>query len=112
VNLQILPLAMTMMAGPQIMSAIIFVTADRAVRLSLAFLTGVLAAAIAGVAAARGIGGLVGDHVRLGKPADHTSIGSIIQYVLVGLLLAAAVKSYPGRASAEPSRCPSSGPRC
>jgi small neutral amino acid transporter SnatA (MarC family) len=28
-NLQILPLAITMMAGPQIMAAIIFVTAPR-----------------------------------------------------------------------------------
>ena len=37
-NLQILPLAITMMAGPQIMSAIIFVTTSGAVKLSAAFL--------------------------------------------------------------------------
>ena len=38
----ILPLAITMMAGPQIMSAIVFVTSMQALRNSLAFVTGVL----------------------------------------------------------------------
>jgi len=33
-NLAILPLAITMLAGPQIMSAIIFVTSTRPVRIS------------------------------------------------------------------------------
>jgi small neutral amino acid transporter SnatA (MarC family) len=33
-NLQILPLAITMMAGPQIMSAIIFITARKPLKLS------------------------------------------------------------------------------
>ena len=49
-NLQILPLAITMMAGPQIMSAIIFVTASKPVRLSAAFLATVAIAATVGVA--------------------------------------------------------------
>jgi small neutral amino acid transporter SnatA (MarC family) len=40
-NVQILPLAITMMAGPQIMAAIIFVTAPKALRVSLPFLAGV-----------------------------------------------------------------------
>lgn len=35
-NLQILPLAITMMAGPAIMASIIFVTHPQAVRVSLA----------------------------------------------------------------------------
>ena len=39
-NQAILPLAITMMAGPQIMSAIIFVTASKPVKLSAAFLAG------------------------------------------------------------------------
>jgi small neutral amino acid transporter SnatA (MarC family) len=45
VNSQIIPLAITMMAGPQIMTAIIFVTHPTPLRVSLAFLVGVAAAA-------------------------------------------------------------------
>ena len=40
-NLDILPLAITMMAGPQIMSAIIFLTASKPVKLSASFIAGV-----------------------------------------------------------------------
>jgi small neutral amino acid transporter SnatA (MarC family) len=40
-NLQILPLAITMMAGPQIMSAIIFITASKPLKLSASFIAGV-----------------------------------------------------------------------
>ncbi|SBW27071.1 hypothetical protein FDG2_5143 [Candidatus Protofrankia californiensis] len=36
-GLQILPLAVTMMVGPQIMSAVIFVTTPKAVRVSSGF---------------------------------------------------------------------------
>ena len=37
-NQAILPLAITMMAGPQIMSAIIFVTASKPVKVSASFI--------------------------------------------------------------------------
>jgi len=103
-NEQILPLAITMMAGPQILSAIIFVTAKKAVRVSLAFLAGVLVATTAGVAAAKGLAALLGGSISLGDSSDSGSTGVIIQIVLVGLLLAAAVKSYLGRRTAEPPK--------
>jgi small neutral amino acid transporter SnatA (MarC family) len=48
-NLAILPLAITMLAGPQIMSAIIFITSTRPVRTSAAFIIGVAIAATVGV---------------------------------------------------------------
>jgi small neutral amino acid transporter SnatA (MarC family) len=57
VSLQILPLAITMMVGPQILSAIIFVTSKRAVPTSLAYLAGVAIATAVGVAIAFGIAG-------------------------------------------------------
>lgn len=103
-SLQVLPLAITMMAGPQIMSAIIFVTTERPVRVSLAFLLGVLAATTVGVAITRTLAALLGNAISLGDSSDQGSAGNIIQYVLVGLLLAAAVKSYVGRETAEPPR--------
>jgi hypothetical protein len=103
-NLEILPLAITMMAGPQIMSAIIFVTHDRAVEVSLAFLTGVAIATTGGVAIARGLGALLGDGTSLGDSGDTGSTGTIIQFVLVGLLVLAAAKNYLGRETAEPPK--------
>jgi threonine/homoserine/homoserine lactone efflux protein len=99
-NLQILPLAITMMAGPQIMSAIIFVTAPKALRVSVPFLAGVAIATTVGVLITTTIASLIS----LGDPSDSGSSGNIIQYVLVGLLVALAIKSYVGRETAEPPR--------
>jgi hypothetical protein len=103
-NVDVLPLAITMMAGPQIMSAIIFVTAERAVPVSVAFVAGVAIAATVGTAIALGLASLVGDGTSLGDPSDSSSSGSVIQYVLVGLLILAAIKSYLGRETAEPPK--------
>jgi threonine/homoserine/homoserine lactone efflux protein len=97
-NLQILPLAITMMAGPQIMAAIIFVTAPKALRVSVPFLAGVTIATTVGVIITTTIASLLS----LGDPSDSGSSGNIIQYVLVGLLVALAVKNYMGRETAEP----------
>jgi threonine/homoserine/homoserine lactone efflux protein len=99
-NLQILPLAITMMAGPQIMAAIIFVTASKALRVSVPFLAGVTIATTVGVIITTTIASLLS----LGDPSDSGSSGNIIQYVLVGLLVALAVKNYVGRETAEPPR--------
>ncbi|MFC5183778.1 GAP family protein [Actinomadura harenae] len=103
-SLQVLPLAITMMAGPQIMAAIILVTTARPVRVSLAFLLGVLAAASLGVTITRGIFALVGKNVDLGKDSDNSSVGHIIQYVLVALLVAAILRTYAKRATVEPPK--------
>ena len=98
----ILPLAITMMAGPQIMSAIIFVTSEKAVKNSLAFVIGVLVAASIGVAIMLGLQSLLG--IDFGDPDDSSSTGHVIQYLLVGLLVAAAIKNYVGRETAEPPK--------
>jgi hypothetical protein len=103
-SLQVLPLAITMMAGPQIMSAIILVTTPKPVRVSLAFLAGVAVSATAGVAAARGIFALVGDNVSIGQASDDSSIGKIVQYVLIALLLVAILRNYVKRATIEPPK--------
>jgi hypothetical protein len=104
VNTDILPLAITMMAGPQIMSAIVFVSSERAAKKSLAFVLGVLIAATAGVAALRGLLSLLGDNVSLGDPSDSGSGGHIIQYVLIAVLVAAAIKNYVRRETVEPPK--------
>jgi hypothetical protein len=101
VTLKILPLAITMMAGPQIMSAFVLVTTEQPVRVSLAFLFGVAAATTIGVTVARGVAAALDGAVSLGEPSDAGSAGTVIQVVLVGLLVALAVKNYVGRESVE-----------
>jgi hypothetical protein len=102
VNTDILPLAITMMAGPQIMSAIIFVTSERAVKTSLAFVIGVLVATTVGVAILLGVHSLL--DLSLGDPTDDGSTGHVIQYALVALLVAAAIKNYVRRETVEPPK--------
>ncbi|MFF4778308.1 GAP family protein [Microtetraspora fusca] len=104
-NLQVLPLAVTMMMGPQIMCAIILVTAERARACSLAFLVGVAAATTVGVAIARGLFGLIGGEISP-APASRagSSVGTAVQIGLVALLLAVAVKNYVRRDTAEPPK--------
>jgi hypothetical protein len=104
VNTDILPLAITMMAGPQIMSAIIFVTSEKAVKNSGAFVIGVLVATAVGVAALRGLQSLLGGAVDFGDPSDNGSTGKIIQFALIALLVAAAIKNYVGRETIEPPK--------
>jgi hypothetical protein len=101
-SLQILPLAITMMAGPQIMSAIIFVTGSDAVRVSLAFLLGVAVAATAGTAIAKLLVSALG--IDLGDSSDSGSTGTVIQIALVALLVLAAVRNYIKRETVEPPK--------
>ncbi|MGH2715323.1 MAG: GAP family protein [Thermoleophilaceae bacterium] len=103
-NLEVLPLAITMMAGPAIMAAIVFVTHRQAVRVSLVFLLGVAIGTAVGVAIATGLAALLGNSVELGDSSDTGSAGKIIQIALVALLVVAAVKNYVGRETVEPPK--------
>jgi len=103
-NQAILPLAITMMAGPQIMSAIIFVTTPKPLRTSGAFVLGVVIATTVGVIITLAIASLLGSSVSLGDSSDNGSAGHIIQYLLVGALIALALKNYLGRETVEPPK--------
>ncbi|SDW73263.1 Sap, sulfolipid-1-addressing protein [Amycolatopsis xylanica] len=96
-NLAVLPLAVTMMAGPQLMSALLFITAKRPVAVSLSFLAGVTVAVYTGVTltawlATRFVVG--GGHG--GGPAKG------IEFVLVALLLGVAGYNWINRKTIEP----------
>jgi hypothetical protein len=104
VNTQILPLAITMVAGPQIMSSIIFVTSKDAVKLSLAFISGAAIGVTAGVVVTRGLASLLGSSVELGDPSDSGSAGTILQIGLILLLVAAMVRNWVKRATIEPPK--------
>ena len=103
-SLAVIPLAITMNAGPQIMSAIIFVTSPKALKLSAYFMAGVVIAVTAGVTITYTLASVLGGSISLGDPSDSGSIGNIIQYVLVGLLVILSIRSYLTRATSEPPR--------
>jgi Sap, sulfolipid-1-addressing protein len=103
-NLAVLPLAITMNAGPQIMSAIVFVTAPKPLKLSAYFLAGVVIAVTAGVTVTYTLASVLGHSISLGDPSNSGSIGNIIQYLLVGLLVFLSIRSYVRRETSEPPR--------
>jgi hypothetical protein len=103
-SLAVLPLAITMNAGPQIMSAIIFVTANKPLKLSAYFITGVVIAVSVGVTITYTLATVLGNSVSLGDPSHSGSLGNIIQYLLVGLLVFLSIRSYVGRETSEPPR--------
>src|SRR5215208_2843417 len=97
-SLAVIPLAITMNAGPQIMSAIIFVTATKPLKLSAYFLAGVVIAVTVGLT----ITYTLGNSISLGDSSNNGSTGHIIQYLLVGLLVFLAIKNYVRRETIEP----------
>jgi hypothetical protein len=103
-SLAVLPLAITMNAGPQIMSALIFVTASKPLKLSAYFMAGVVIAVSVGVTITYTLASVLGGNISLGDSSDSGSLGNIIQYALVGLLVFASIRSYLTRATSEPPR--------
>ena len=102
-NLQILPLAITMMAGPQIMSALMLTTSKRPVVNSLTFVGGVALTASVGVFLYSLIGSVIDQFISLGSGSEPSTAAKVIQLILVALLVFLSVKSYRGRAtSAQP----------
>ena len=103
-SLAVLPLAITMNAGPQIMSALIFVTASKPLKLSAYFLMGVVIAVTVGVTITFTLASVLDGSISLGDPSSSGSLGNIIQYTLVGLLVVLSIRSYLTRATSEPPR--------
>jgi hypothetical protein len=101
-DLAILPLAITMMAGPQIMSAIIFITAPKPLQLSASFIAGVAIAVTAGLTITHTFATSLGNGISLGGPSNTGSLGNIIQYLFVGLLIFLSIKNYVRRETIEP----------
>jgi Sap, sulfolipid-1-addressing protein len=100
-DLQILPLAITMMVGPQIMAAILFLTAPKPVKISASFIAAVGIATTAGLIITGALAALLGG-VSLGDTSNAGSLGNLIQYLLVGLLVVLAIKNYVNRETVEP----------
>src|SRR5215208_806740 len=100
-SLAVIPLAITMNAGPQIMSAIIFVTATKPLKLSAYFISGVVIAVTAGVTISYPRASVLGNSVSLGDAADSGSLSNIIQSLLVGLLIILSITGYVNRETSD-----------
>lgn len=99
----ILPLAITMMAGPQILSAIIFATSKKPIKASLAFTIGVGLAVTLGVIITTAIASAIGAQAGNGSSEPSTT-AQVVQISLVALLIFAALRSYRKRETIKPPK--------
>jgi Sap, sulfolipid-1-addressing protein len=104
-DLHVLPLALTMMAGPQIISSIIFVTRESgAVKVSLAYVSAIFIAACLGILICIGLADLLGNAIDLSDDGEGSTAAKAIQIALIGLLMARALMIYIKRADSEPPK--------
>jgi hypothetical protein len=94
-HLQILPLALIMVMGPQILTAIFLVTSRQPVRNSVAMLIGVILAASASVLLWFGLVDLLGV-----DPKDDGG-PTTVDYIVAGLLALLAIRVFMTRGTAE-----------
>jgi hypothetical protein len=95
-QLQVLPLCLIMVMGPQILTAIFLVTSQKPVKNSSALLIGDFAAASLGLAIWFGLANAIGL-----DPKDDDAGPSTADYVVAGLLAVLAVRIFLTRGSAE-----------
>lgn len=95
-QLQILPLCLIMVMGPQILTAIFLTTSREAVKNSLAMIVGVLLAATLGLAIWTGVVKAIGI-----DPSGGDSGPSTADYVVAGLLAVLAIRVWRTRGEAE-----------
>jgi hypothetical protein len=104
-DLHVLPLAITMMAGPQIISSIIFVTRESgAVKVSIAYVSAIFLAACLGILICIGLANILGNAIDLTGDSGASTAAKVIQIVLVGLLILRALTIYLKRADSEPPK--------
>jgi Sap, sulfolipid-1-addressing protein len=93
-----------MLVGPGIMADVVLITAPKPVKVSAAFVAGVAIATTIGVLVALTLVSLLGNSISLGSSSTGASVGHVIQYVLIGVLVAAAIKNYVQRETIKPPR--------
>lgn len=96
---QILPLAITMMAGPQIITSILLVTAKRVIAPSLAYIAAVALAATTGTLVFFGIANLFG--LQESGTNNPSTFALTIQTLLVVLLIFLSLKTFLNRRTSE-----------
>jgi threonine/homoserine/homoserine lactone efflux protein len=99
--LAILPLAIVMVAGPQIISATLLATSQDARRNSLAFVAGVALAITLGTLVAYWLFSLV--ETSAGADSEST-VGTVIDWLVIVLLLVLLVRVFARRKNTEPPK--------
>jgi len=93
-----------MMAGPQILSAIIFVTSDHPIGISSAYVAAVGLTTAAWVAIWSLLASAFGDKLMEHKSQEPSTLGKVLPIVLVGLLIVASLRAYLTRKTSEPPK--------
>lgn len=97
-HLHIVPLAVTMMAGPQILTAILRITGPRPVRPSLAYVGGIVVASTAVTGLIMLIVHLVDHRTGFSQTGGEPSRSAkAIQLVLIGLLVLMSLRTWRNR---------------
>lgn len=97
--IEILPLALTMMIGPQIIAAIILITSKNAVKNSIGYLLGIAVAASVGTLIFTGLASAFDWNQPGSKEPSTTALA--IQTVLIVILAVGAIKTYLSRATSS-----------
>lgn len=100
-QLNILPLAITMMAGPQILTAAILIIGSKPVKNSLAFIAGVATAASIGVLITYSLAGILPDDF---LHSDSISGVKSLQIIILVILVTLSVKTYLNRDNIKPPK--------
>jgi len=99
--LAVLPLAIVMVAGPQIISAILVATSQDARRNSLAFVAGVGLAITVGTMVAYWLTGLVKTSAR---GESEGTVGTVIDWLVIVLLVVLMVRIFARRKNTDPPK--------
>lgn len=98
--LTILPMAVVMVAGPQIVSAIFLATSQEARRSSLAYVLGVALAVVVGLALVYTVASVLGASPSAGDDAEK----NWVDYAITALLLFLMVRVYLRRHDTQPPK--------
>jgi threonine/homoserine/homoserine lactone efflux protein len=99
--LAVLPLAIVMVAGPQILTAILLATSEDARRNSLAFVAGVALAITVGTMVAYWLTSLI--KTSAGSERQGT-VGTVIDWLIIALLVVMLVRVFVRRKNTEPPK--------
>jgi hypothetical protein len=97
----ILPLAIVMIAGPQILSAVFLATSERARPSSIAYIAGVTAAVTLGVSIVFFVAKALGANT---NSSDTSTGNSTVDWIVIGLLVVLLVRVFLNRANMQPPK--------
>lgn len=98
---EVLPLAFTMMLGPQILTSIVLITSRRPIRASLAYIAGIFCSTLAGTLAFYFLARLI--HITPKEPQVHelSNTAVIVQMILVVVLIIMTIRTYINRSTVK-----------